>query len=268
MSYQPFQPVLTSDALYHAGIQLHWQRPSGALATRVYAWLQLEVTQACDYQVVPDACISLFFSPHKVMVAGTQRQLRRFTFPYAGQYFGIAFYPGAIKDFFRVDLTEAKDCLLGDDFLPAAQLRDLHHQLYEVTEFEQRVQACERWAISHLTLSDHSGKALFEHAVGLMSSRRDRGTPAQLGVAKLADQLGYSRRHLNRVFQRFSGLDCKGVSQILRRQAVLQQLYLGHAPDAQFALDHGFCDQAHLINDFKQACRTSPKQFMQQLTTG
>lgn len=82
-------------------------------------------------------------------------------------------------------------------------------------------------------------------------------------ISALADQLGFSRRHFNRLFQQTVGMPAKTYSRVSRFQATVHYLETIETPDwSDLAAAHGFYDQAHLINEFQAFCGFSPATYL------
>ncbi|MDM1398363.1 helix-turn-helix transcriptional regulator [Myroides odoratimimus] len=87
-------------------------------------------------------------------------------------------------------------------------------------------------------------------------------------VQELADRLGVSRQHLNRVFKANMGVSLKRFYDIyLFRRTVNQKLYT--SPEEKLtdiAYRFNFNDQSHLIKTYKAMTNNSPKNFFEKGT--
>ncbi|MFF5210682.1 helix-turn-helix domain-containing protein [Streptosporangium sp. NPDC000396] len=84
-----------------------------------------------------------------------------------------------------------------------------------------------------------------------------RGT---IGIASLAEELGWSHRHLVSRFHDQIGLAPKAVARVLRFEHALGRLRTG-TPLADAALTCGYYDQAHMNRDFKAMAGTTPREL-------
>jgi AraC-like DNA-binding protein len=85
-----------------------------------------------------------------------------------------------------------------------------------------------------------------------------------ISVSDLARAAGVSDRQLERLFRERVGLSPKQFVRIVRFQEVLRATRSGSGPDvgwAAIALEHGFYDQAHFINDFKSFVGRTPGKW-------
>jgi AraC-like DNA-binding protein len=88
-------------------------------------------------------------------------------------------------------------------------------------------------------------------------------------IATLAEEVGWSRRHLAARFGAEAGLPPKTVARVLRFQRVTRTLRAsdGHGL-ADIAYACGYADQAHLNRDFRAFARTTPTDFAARLLPG
>lgn len=102
-----------------------------------------------------------------------------------------------------------------------------------------------------------------ERRVGIaLHALHRRGGIGTVGV--LSDELGCSQKHLNDLFQRHCGLGPKRYASLVRFQSLLRRLEHESAPDwTQLALEHGFYDQSHMANQFKEMTGHTPTRYMQ-----
>ena len=83
-------------------------------------------------------------------------------------------------------------------------------------------------------------------------------------IGRLADEVGWSHRHLIARFRRQVGLRPKMVARLVRFDGLCRRLdQAGGRPDwGRVAAEAGYADQAHLARDFRQFTGTTPTQFL------
>jgi AraC-like DNA-binding protein len=79
-------------------------------------------------------------------------------------------------------------------------------------------------------------------------------------VAELAEEVGWSRRHLAARFREHVGLPPKALARILRFERAAERLRRG-ADLSDAALDSGYYDQAHFNRDFKAFAGVTPTEY-------
>jgi AraC-like DNA-binding protein len=83
-------------------------------------------------------------------------------------------------------------------------------------------------------------------------------------VGELADALGWSRKRLVARFREEIGLPPKAVARVLRFERARALATGAERPDwARIAVDCGYYDQSHLINDFRAFTGRTPGTFFQ-----
>lgn len=90
-------------------------------------------------------------------------------------------------------------------------------------------------------------------------------TGGAVNIGRLAEYIGWSRKHLISQFKEQIGLPPKTIARILRFNRVISFLEEGNDPNwGDVASRCGYYDQAHLVRDFKQFAGTTPSQFSLQ----
>jgi AraC-like DNA-binding protein len=83
-----------------------------------------------------------------------------------------------------------------------------------------------------------------------------------LKVEHLASRFDMSKRTLQRLFNRYVGVNPKGVIQRYRLHEVAEKIEQGDVIDwLKLSLDMGYYDQAHFIKDFKTMLGRSPEEY-------
>ncbi|TBR45017.1 AraC family transcriptional regulator [Marinomonas agarivorans] len=268
--YSPFQPTLTPHGLTHLGFHVRYWTPSGLLNEFVYSFLQIESEGHSFYPMIPDGTQALFFSKENMIVGGAQQTAQTLSIAAAGDYFGIWFNPLALHRLFLIDANDITNQFVNSDFLPFSSLLPLHEKMYQVTEFSQRVALCQQWLAS-LLFSQYDENRwsqstnYIHHALTLIY--QSMGT---IRVSQLANSVGCSSRHLNRLFQQYIGMNTKAFLQTIRLQFLCRKLYAEKANYNQpcyseLAYEFGFSDQPHLIKQFQTQLFSTPNAFLQEM---
>lgn len=251
--YFPFQPILTDFALKRFGLSLEQVSACPALKGVIHAYLQIRTSKPTPYPVIPDGTQAIFISPCRSMIGGAQSQATDLELLQPGEYFGIWFYPGALRHFFELNLAEITNQYVDHQYFPCRKFAQLHNEIYRYQHFPQRARVCELWLLHHLKSQTTT---LFDQALSLIYQ-----SSGNLKIDTLATRLGWSSRHLNRLFRYQTGLSTKQFSQTIRLQHACRQLYLTPHSSLQTASDLGFYDQAHLLREYKTRLLLNPRQF-------
>lgn len=202
---------------------------------------------------MPDGTQAVFISPHGSFIGGAQTQACDVQILQPGEYFGIRFYPGALRYFFDLDLSEITDQFVDNHYFPCRDFDELHNYIYQCQNFHERAHICEQWLLRHFKPRPATR---FDHTLSLIY--RSLGN---IKVSQLATMAGWSSRHLNRLFQLHTGLSTKTFAQTIRIQHVCKQLYISPGDSLNAALELGFFDQSHLIKDFQKRLLSTPSVF-------
>lgn len=96
--------------------------------------------------------------------------------------------------------------------------------------------------------------------------RRLVETAGAVPVGELAQEVGWSRRHLVTRFRQQVGLPPKTLARVVRFESLLARLRRsGGAGWARLAAECGYYDQAHMNRDFREFAGTTPTEYLARL---
>ena len=251
--FSSFQPTISESGLLKFGLSLEYSKPCAALKDVVHSYLQVRTIKPTPYPVIPDGTQSIFISRYGVKIGGAQSQVRELQLFEPGEYFGIRFYPGALRFFFNLDLAEITGEFVDETYFPCKEFADIYQAIYRCENYHQRTNICEKWLLKHYNPLE---KSQFDQALLLIN--KSFGCER---VNKLADNVGRSSRHLNRLFRLHTGLNTKTFCKIIRLQHACKQIYLTSHNRSNPNLELGYFDQAHLIKDFQQYLLSTPSDY-------
>lgn len=82
---------------------------------------------------------------------------------------------------------------------------------------------------------------------------------------KNAKDIGYTERHIRRIFLKYTGVSPNKYIRTLRCEAAMKALKADpHTPLANVAFNLNYCDQTHFIREFKSFYDFTPKQFVKE----
>ncbi len=108
-------------------------------------------------------------------------------------------------------------------------------------------------AVRALNAPEPASARLARRAAGLLDA-------GELRVQHVAEQLGVTSRHLRRAFTESIGVGLKQYARIARLQRAFR-LAATSQDWSRIATDAGYCDQAHLITDFRAFVGVTPAAF-------
>jgi AraC-like DNA-binding protein len=207
-----------------------------------------------EYPVLPDGCVDIVYSPgtaSEPQLVGVMTGAQKFELA-AGQVgFGVRFRPGMSQTFLPVPAVDTTDKRIGLSEIWGGDARRLTEQISE----EQSVPDCIR--LIEERLPNPTEITVVQR---LCTSIVDQA--GQVRIDDLAFQAGFSPRQLRRLFLEQVGLSPKHLCRIIRFRSSLPRLTeAGRAGWVQVALDSGYYDQAHFINEFRQFSGYTPGEF-------
>lgn len=124
--------------------------------------------------------------------------------------------------------------------------------LAEATSWERRF----RWVTRALERRFVDGPAL--SPITAWALARIDAASGSIEIGQLAEELGFSRKHLHQTFAAEVGLAPKRYAGIRRFARVVERLREGDVPLASLALQLGYADQAHLGRDVRRFSGLTP----------
>lgn len=252
--YRPFQPLLTKSGLQRFELSLQYARPNQILSGAVHSYLQVNTAKPTPYPVIPDGTQAIFISPDGVKLGGAQSRLHIIPILQAGDYFGIRFYPGALRYFFNLDISEVTNQLVDSRYIPCRKFAELNNKIYSRPSFRERALVCEQWLLGHFK---PSAETSFDQALSLIYQ-----SFGDIRIHQLAAAVGWSSRHLNRIFRYHTGLNTKTFAQAIRVQQLCKNLHKKPGDSLNTAHELGFFDQAHMIKDARKHLLSNPGEFI------
>ena len=244
-----------------AGKLKHSRRRPSAELTRWIAhyWMISWDLRGCEPQVVeslPHPNIHAVFENHKAVVCGVQTH--KFSRVLEGQsrVFGVKFRPGGFRPF-----SDAPVSTLRDRIIPAKRFFGKDVEALKVVVLSSRKEA---ESIEAANAFFRSRVPEPDKTVDIASQLVERifQEAAIKTVDDLVSRTSIGKRSLQRIFNEYIGATPKWVIRRYRLHELIEKFNAGDQPDwPQLALELGYFDQAHLINDFRSIIGYSPTQY-------
>jgi AraC-like DNA-binding protein len=212
------------------------------------------LNQRIKCEVIPDGATDLVFeiigeltTPY---IFGTATKLYQFKTQQNASYFGVRFAPGVlplVDDYTPQDLVDQH---LNLNHIPA--LNELGQRLIQTSEQNKKLKLLNNFF--HETASFYGPKYLEPLVSHMVKSHGDSEFSSIFETAKR------STRQIEREFKKSLGLSPKKLCRILRFKRATELLKT-NMDYAQVALECGYYDQSHMINDFKDLSHKSPGAF-------
>jgi AraC-like DNA-binding protein len=125
----------------------------------------------------------------------------------------------------------------------------------------------ERFALLDEELSKRFGAAVPASTGVAWAWQQLVHTGGRARVGDLAEELGWSKKRIAARFREQIGLTPKAAARLIRFERARATAERAERPDwARIAVDCGYYDQSHLINDFRAVTGRSPETFFQDVS--
>ncbi|MFZ1701297.1 MAG: AraC family transcriptional regulator [Pyrinomonadaceae bacterium] len=168
----------------------------------------------------------------------------------------ISFKKGKAASFFPFPMAEIADSVVDADLVWGVDFGMLRERLLATKDIDLRFRMVEDFLIGEFQ-SKMAINPCVEFAIGEMTER-----PDAINIARMNTQIGYSQKHFIQMFRRAVGVTPKSYLKIMRFQKAVKAIDAAAEIDwGQIALECGFYDQSHFINDFKHFSGFTPEHY-------
>jgi len=181
-----------------------------------------------------------------------------------GQVFGIKFQPGGFRGFLKASASLLANKTVGAKRFFGNPIEDLAKQFARGGREDTLVKKANAFFLARVPETDPQVQVASKLVAMIFADRSikkvddlARGTILHKGTGK-----GWGKRSLQRVFKEYVGASPKWVIRRYRLHELVERFQQGGELDwAGLALELGYFDQAHLINDFRKVAGYSPAQY-------
>ncbi|HEX4021242.1 MAG TPA: helix-turn-helix domain-containing protein [Acidobacteriaceae bacterium] len=207
-------------------------------------------------ETVPHPNVYLVFENNKLLIGGVSTS--KFTRVLEGESyaFGVKFKPGGFHPFLKSSVSTLTNSILAANVIFGNDGDALESRLVSCRNEDERVEVIDKFFHSHAPEPDTT--------IMLASQMVERilQEPNIKTVDDLVSQTDIKKRTLQRIFNEYVGVSPKWVIRRYRLHELIERLNSGERLDwCQMALQLGYFDQAHLINDFRSITGYSPGQY-------
>lgn len=208
---------------------------------------------------VPDGTIDIMFhsSDNKptARIYGSVKRGTYIPFEKEQNYFGVRFFPGAAEKLLKCPLDMFTESYIDVDQI-LGKSEELIDKLCFTDTFKNKVNLFESYYASNREHNKIS--PLMNYVI-----KKINKTYGEVKVKALAEETGYSSRHINNQFKKHIGIAPKLYMRIVRFQRSFKLIRSHSNIDfAEIAEDVGYYDQAHFINEFKEFSLNTPSQIL------
>ena len=206
-----------------------------------------------DRLVIPDLCADIIYDIDSNTAFFSGISDAPFVSDRSTDIFGIRFYAWTSALFAEDSMSKTLNGCFELEGIFSKLKNDLIPKLSYAKSTEERIALSEKFLVNYLK-DRHND--IFTEAVGRIITLRGLCT-----AEELAKEMHISKRQLERVFSDYSGLSPKKTAILIRYQSVWRDILSEenfHAADK--ALEFGYNDQSHLLNDFRRFHTVTPKR--------
>jgi len=173
------------------------------------------------------------------------------------ELFIINFKKGKSYPFVQIPLNELTDCVVDAELVMTNEILNLRETLLAIESIDQKFITVEQHLIKH-RLEKLIVNPFVDFAVNSILQ-----SPNQVSIHSLSNKVGYSQKHLIKIFKEHVGVTPKAFLKIIRFQKAIEELEITKTANwTKIAFDSGYYDQAHFINDFKKYSGFTPNHYL------
>jgi len=218
----------------------------------------------CAERVLPDGRFHLLLNlgAGAAAVAGLRSQHVVIDPARLSSVMGVVFRPGGARAFLAAPAVDFCDQTVQLDLVWGRRSADLLlDRLREAWTAEARLRIVEEALANRMrTFKEKhlSMQPIMQHVLHVFGN-----APHIRTVADVSREIGWSRRWLSQAFAEQVGITPKRYCRLVRFQHVVREIASQRSVDwADIALAGGFCDQAHLVHEFRAFSGLSPETFL------
>ncbi len=250
------------------------KQPFFVLATQYYSKLMLNKYNISHFYsfhsgqqkdqkllVVPDGCADVIFCYKQGKswgrIYGTVTKSQPAYEEMRGDFrmFGVRFKPGIIPFGFELKMADVVN-----QYIPLEDVvkdKNFVEKMLLARDFGQRLDIFMKY---YLSFYKENTPSLTEYV-----RREIVDSAGMASIADIAEETGYSDRHVIREMKKEYGMTPKQFARIVRYQHLLDHLTLTEDEEieyAELAVQLGYYDQAHMIKNFKEYTGMSPRKYL------
>lgn len=207
-------------------------------------------------ETLPHPNAHAVFEPEGSTVAGVHTAKFSRVLKGRSHAFGVKFTPGGLRPFLNAPVSSLTDRTVPVCHAFGSEIGALERILVSSDDENALISAANDFFCARVPPRDEN-MALAGQLVNRILSE-----PDLLTVDDLVAKTGVGKRSLQRLFNEYIGVSPKWVIRRYRLHELVERFNSGERPDyAQLALELGYFDQAHLINDFRSLAGYTPSQY-------
>lgn len=240
--------------------QLDRAYPSGKLVEAIEQyWLvtwDLRGQTSHTQKNLPDPCVSLFFDKQGAKLLGPISKNYTYEMSGQGHVFGIKFKSAGFSSYTSQPLSELAERYSNPKTVFSHWDNEALSTLHATTSLDHAITIAEPLLLQCLGPVTEKQR-LTNTIVDFIKQ-----SPHIMQVNQIATHFGINVRTLQRLFERYVGLNPKWVIRKYRLHEVLQNAEISKPDWLEISLSLGYTDQPHFIKDFKDMIGVTPTAYL------
>ncbi len=229
--------------------------------------LEDDVSEGKFFPIVPDGCIAMVFKgrldnevPTEGYLCGTIDEIKKIYIGPGEYYVFIRFIPGTGYSLIKNEKNAGR---ISDAAIPIKGSVEGEEQI--LSALERDIPRAERAGLISKIIRVRLQKEPDRYIIKYCTDRIFK-SQGNVKVEDLAEETGFTARHIAKLFERCVGVSPKLYSQIIKLQASMDKIIdNGDKKLVEIALDSGFFDHAHMNRMYKKLIKTSSGEFKKNL---
>ena len=217
--------------------------------------------------IIPDGCMTLVFFGNKekeniqAYICGVTDEIKKISIEPGEYYIFIRFLPGIGFSLINQPANKLtnKALPLKGNLVGGEQIISI---LERETQLIERIRLISK--VIRVNFHSESNKYLIKYCTERILQKQ-----GNIKVEELADETGFTSRHIGKMFERCVGISPKLYSQIIRLQLSMTKILEDrNMLLVDIAIDSGFFDHAHMNRMYKKLIHCSSGDFRKNLFNG
>ncbi len=174
------------------------------------------------------------------------------------EMFVINFHRGKAYPFVEMPLNELTDSVVDGELVLSNEIMHAREMILEASSIFEKFYAVEKFL-----LAKFCGKLIVNPFIEFAVDKIVE-SPNKMSIAQISNKVGYSQKHLIKLFKDNVGVTPKEFLKIIRFQKAIEEIAAAKEIEwTSIANECGYYDQAHFINDFKIFSGFTPGRYQQ-----
>lgn len=196
------------------------------------------------------------YSMKHAWLSGLQKEPLHIEYSGASNLIGIRFHPSGLFPFLQIPISETANEVEPLELIWGSFADEMFETLCETGTIEDIFCKLDFFLFRKITPAKENQHSVIKKVIDDICLRQAHS------FSLIAEEVGYSERHLNRLFKDMTGISPKLMAQIFRFEKASEQLFkCTDSGNAAVVLEWGYYDQSHFIREFKRFSGMTPGEF-------